>query len=490
MNALVLAAFLSPAHLVLAWGMGQAGPEPLQSPAPSAPATPFQPQVSDPLLAPVPPAPVQLSSWDEALGLLRQRSTDLRTALAQVEAAAGLWRIAFAALLPTLQGTAAVQYNVLSPGSTTFIGGGGVGGGVGGGLGGGLGGGTGVGGGTGEGLKTSSPLGVGILSSSVPVVDLRGFTALGTARESQRTAVLSLAETRRQLTGQLTGALVSVASFERLAEVNRVNLRTALERLALAQRRLELGVGTQLDVVRVQQDAETARDAVVTGDERLRQARESLGLALGFSGPVGLAQSRDVTAIISQARHSCRQLETLDSRPDLAAARSRLTVAERGVTEVQRQYYPTLALQSTAVAITVDPGFAQVPTWNIGAALVLPFFDGGVREGRLRQARAEAEIARQAVVGLERSASVQVLQARRAVEVAQAARDIAVRARDLAEESDRLTRRSFEVGSGTSLELVQSAGALRQAELQLVVREFQLQEAKVTAFLAEAACDW
>jgi outer membrane protein TolC len=331
---------------------------------------------------------------------------------------------------------------------------------------------------------------VGILSASMPVVDLRGITALGTARESQRTAALSLAETRRQLTGQLTGALVTVASSERLAEVNRVNLRTALERLALAQRRLELGVGTQLDVVRVQQDAETARDAVVTGDEMLRKARESLGLALGFSGAVGLAQDREVAALISQARQSCRQLETLDSRPDLAAARSRLTVAERGVTEVQRLYYPTLALQSTTVAATVDPGFAQVPTWNIGAALVLPFWDGGVREGRLRQARAEAEIARQVVVGLERSASVEVLQSRRAVEVAQAARDIAVRSRDLAEESDRLTRRSFEVGSGTSLELVQSAGALRQAELQLVLREFQLQEAKVTAYLAEAACDW
>jgi len=160
------------------------------------------------------------------------------------------------------------------------------------------------------------------------------------------------------------------------------------------------------------------------------------------------------------------------------------------VTEVQRQYYPMLALQSTTVAVTVDPGFAQVPAWNVGAALVLPFWDGGVREGLLRQARAGAEIARQAVVGLERSVSVEVLQARRAVEVAEAARDIAGRSRDLAQESDRLTRRSFEVGSGTSLELVQSAGALRQAELQLVLREFQLQEAKVTAFLAEAACDW
>lgn len=452
------------------------------SPAPAAQGgappegSPPPPQVSDPLLAPVPGAPVELSTWGEALGLLRQRSTNLQTALAQVEAAAGQWRIALAALLPTLQGTASVQYNVLNPDSTTLVGGGA--------------GGVGTGGSGGDGPRPTSPLGAGILTATVPVVNLQAFTALGTARESQRTASLSLAETRRQLTGVLARALVSVSSSERLADVNRLNLRTALERLAIAQRRLELGAGMQLDVLRVQQDAESARASVVTADESLRQAREALGLALGLPQPVGLARSTTLEQLLAGARQDCRHLEELDGRPDLAAARSRLTVAERSVTEVKTQYAPTLALQSTAVAITVDPGFAEVPTWNIGAALVLPFWEGGAREGRLRQARAQAEVARQAVVERERSVTVEVLQARRAVEVAQAARDIASRTRALAEETDRLTRRSFEVGTGTSLELIQSAAALRQAELQLVVRESELQQAQVQAFLAEAACDW
>ncbi|WP_224366271.1 TolC family protein [Hyalangium versicolor] len=473
MNALLIAALLLPFRLLPAALTAQAEQTPVQAPAS---ATPAQPQVSDPLLTPVPPAPLELKSWGEALGLLRQRSTDLQVALAQVESAAGQWRISLAALLPTLQGTASVQYNVLNPDSTSYIGGGTS---------------SGVGGGTSGGDRTpTSPLGVGLLTASVPVVDLSAYTALGSARESQRAATLSLAETRRQLTSRLASAIVSVVASERLAEVNRVNLRTALERLALAQRRLELGAGTQLDVVRVQQDAETARDAVVSGDESLRQSREALGLALGVQGGVGLAQGTTLVALLTQARQDCHQLESLDRRADLAAARARLTVAERGVTEVKGAYAPTLALQSTTAAITVDPGFAEVPTWNIGAALVLPFWDGGVREGRLRVARAQAEVARQNVVALERSVEVEVNQSRRAVTVAQATRDIAARARALAEESDRLTRRSFEVGTGTSLELVQSAGALRQAELQLVLREFQFQDTQVTAFLTEAACDW
>ncbi|MFP2923854.1 TolC family protein, partial [Pyxidicoccus sp. 3LG] len=62
--------------------------------------------------------------------------------------------------------------------------------------------------------------------------------------------------------------------------------------------------------------------------------------------------------------------------------------------------------------------------------------------------------------------------------------------RDLAERTDRLTRRAFEVGRGSSLELVQSAAALRQAELTLVLREFELVQARLGAYLTEARCDW
>jgi outer membrane protein, multidrug efflux system len=443
---------------------------------------PFQANVSDPLLTPVPPAPQQLQSWNEALDLLRQRSTDLQAALGQVEVAAGTWRIALANLLPTVGGTLAVQYNVLNPG-VAFLGGG-----AGGGLGGGVGGG-GVVGGNG-GFTPTKVLGIGSLNANVPVVDLASLYALGSAKESRRAATLTLAETRRQLTRALAQALVSVSSTERLAEVNRVNLRTALERLALAQRRFELGAGTRLDVVRVEQDAQAARRNVVVGDEDLRQARESLGLALGTPSAVGLKQGLELNALLRGANQTCKTLDAIEQRPDIAASRSRLTVAERAIGEVRRQYLPTLDLTSTTTAFTVDPGFAEVPIWNIGASLVLPFWDGGAREGRMRQARGQLEQARADTVGRERNIVVEVTQAKRAVQVTAATRDLADRERGLAEENDRLTRRSFEVGTGTSLELVQSAGALRQAELELVIRDFQFRQAQVDAFLAEAACEW
>ncbi|RKG84963.1 TolC family protein, partial [Corallococcus terminator] len=437
---------------------------------------PFEANVSDPLLAPAPAAPLQLTSWNEALTLLRQRSTDLQAALGQIEVAAGAWRIALANLLPSVTGTVGAQYNVLNPSLIA------VGGGAGGGLGGGV--------GTGAGITPTELLGVGTIAASVPVVDLASLYALGSAKENRRTAALSLAETRRQLTRGLAQALVSVSSTERLAEVNRVNLRTALERLALAQRRFELGAGTRLDVVRVEQDAQAARRNVVTGDEDLRQARESLGLALGTPSAVGLAKGLELNTLLQGAKQTCHPLESLERRADIAAARSRLVVAERAIGEVKRQYAPTLDLTSNTTALTVNPGFAEVPIWNIGASLVLPFWDGGAREGRLRQTRGQLEQARADAVARERNVVVEVTQAKRAVQVSLETRELADRERMLAAENDRLSRRGFEVGTGTSLELVDAAGALRQAELALVIRDFQLRQAQVDAFLSEAACEW
>ncbi|MCP3064142.1 hypothetical protein LXT21_35755 [Myxococcus sp. K38C18041901] len=64
----------------------------------------------------------------------------------------------------------------------------------------------------------------------------------------------------------------------------------------------------------------------------------------------------------------------------------------------------------------------------------------------------------------------------------------AAESRALAERTDQLTRRAFEVGRGSSLELVQSGAALREAELNLVLREFQRVQAHLDAFLTEARC--
>jgi multidrug efflux system outer membrane protein len=87
-----------------------------------------------------------------------------------------------------------------------------------------------------------------------------------------------------------------------------------------------------------------------------------------------------------------------------------------------------------------------------------------------------------------RNAIIQVVQADRGVKVAEDTRAVSLRARDLAAEVDRLTRAGFMTGLYTSLDLVTSSAALRQAEINLALADYGLVKAKVLAVLALATC--
>src|SRR4051812_47209738 len=82
-----------------------AAPSPAPSATTAAPDQPALPNVEDPMLDPVPPPAHTLTSWREALSLLRSRNTQLRAQIAQVDVARARSREALAYALPTL-GTA------------------------------------------------------------------------------------------------------------------------------------------------------------------------------------------------------------------------------------------------------------------------------------------------------------------------------------------------------------------------------------------------
>jgi len=425
------------------------------------------------MLAPVPPAPRQVERWEEALGLLRERSTDLESAQAGVERAEGRWRQALSSLLPNARFSASVAIDALHPDTPVLAGSGSQ-----------------VGGGTGTGRQPTAPLGAGTVSLTQSVVDVSAWRGLSSAEASQRGAEASLQDVQRRLTLGLSRTLVAVVAAERAAELNRLGLRQALERAALVQRTLELGAATQLDLARTRQDVEVARQSLISGDEQLRRAREALGLALGFVHAVGVSPNFQFQGLVAQTQTSCAPLKSVDERPDLVAANAQLESSRDSRRQAAAGYLPTLGITSNLFALTTEPGPGRVSTWNIAAVLSVPIWEGGLRGGLVRE---RTGVERQAAATLERSrrdAEFEVARARRGVEVAEALVKTAAEGRALAEQTDQLTRRSFEIGRSGSLELVQSAAALRQAELALALREFELVQARLDAFLTEARCDW
>ena len=455
----------------------QQGPQPktpaATPPSPAAPdGLPPAPEVNDPMLAPVPRARTEIGTWEEALQSVRARSTDLRISAAAIVRAEAQHRVALASALPSLNGQAAFTHSIITKDIVQPVG---------------------IGPGGVEYQTFTSPLSnyfTGQLVAVQPVLALRAWHAIGTANVAEDAARLSFDDAKRQIALAVANAIVGVVTSERIAELNRVGLRNALARLELTVRKSALGGATGLDVVRAKQDVEITRATLVAGDETLRQARESLGLALGIPDGVGVPPNVDISGLERDARATCKPAATVDDRPDVAALRTRVEVAHRGVNDVKYQFAPTVNLQSALATTTADTGASPNTTWNVQAVLSVPLWEGGARYGNMRDANAQEDIAALTLEGTKRTAIIQVAQARRGVTVAEDRRRVAASARDLAAETDRLTRLAYQEGRGTSLELVTAAQSLRESEIQLALRDFELVRSRVLAVLALATCPW
>jgi outer membrane protein TolC len=339
-------------------------------------------------------------------------------------------------------------------------------------------------------LPNTDIVGTGSVTISQPILALRAWHQIGTAKVNTAASKLSLEDVKRNLALNVANALVGVITAERVAEINRVGLQQALARLDLTTRKQKLGAATGLDVVRAQQDVESARTTLVNGDETLRRNREALGLAVGIPSQIGVSRDIKIDGLERDAINTCRAATDVETRADVAAAKKRYDAANRNIDDVWLQFAPTANLNSTLATTTASVSPSPATTWNISAVLTFPLWEGGARYGFLHDAHAVADEAQNNLEAARRNASIQVQQARREVTVAIDTLTVAARARDNAVRIDDLTQAAYREGTLTSLDLVTAAAARRQAEIQYALDEFNLVQARVAAILALATCDW
>ncbi len=472
-SALILVAALAPSVTL---AQTTAPPQPWTTPASTPPANGESDvvlppgalrEIDDPMLSPVPRSPRELSRWEQALKMTRERSTSLRAAHAQVDVARGQARQALAAALPQLVGDANLTHHLLrGEGFNRF---------------------------TGQQSLIPDPRTIWTtgVTLRVPVLAARSWYDYGTSKDVVRAATLDMREVERQVIGALAESIVAVITAERLAEVTRVNLRFALSTLDLNERRARLGSASSVDVLRAQQEASRSRAQVVEADEAVQRAREALGLALGQSEPWGVDPSIKLDPLRDDARATCRQGKSVEERPDVRAAEARSKVAERNVTSVDFSYLPTIDAQSRVEYSSSDRITANQDhiTWTIGGVLTWHLYDGGFRYGERTANAGRRDIAEQETLETKRQANIEVERAYRNVGVAKTRLDVTKHTRDLALASAKLSQLKFVNGTGTSFDMVDTLRSLREAELDVTVDEFELLRAEIAAFLALATCD-
>jgi outer membrane protein TolC len=447
---------------------------PVTNPNPQALNLPPPPPVDDPDLRPLPPAKRTVASWDEITSYLRARSADIRVALDEVGRAQAQRREAVAGVLGTINATGAYTHNFLTATS-----------------------------GYNPALMTSCTPGTpgcsvtstipapdyvsGSIVGALPLIAPQAWVGIHIADVNIDVQKTSLEDIKRTIATSVANAAIAVVTAEHVADLNRVGLRQSLESLELAKRKTSLGAGTGLDIVRAQQNVENARTTLVTGDESAREAREAFGISIGVAEDVSVAGDLSFEAITKQVMTQCKPSPNVEQRTDVIAAREKLHYARVNVWSINTQFFPILTLQSTLASTSLSYANPKT-TWNMQAVLTWAIWDGGVRYGQMRDYNLQVLEAQDRLDAALRNAIIQVVQADRGVQVAEDTRAVSLRARDLASEVDRLTRAGFMTGLYTSLDLVTSSAALRQAEINLALADYGLVKAKVLKVLALATC--
>src|SRR5690606_8258754 len=262
-----------------------------------------------------------------------------------------------------------------------------------------------------RGPNPARPIRVGA-NARVPILSVRNWYDYATSKKQVEQAKITLEDAERLIIGGLAESIVTVVTAERLSEVTRVNLSAALSTLELNRRRARLGSGSALDVLRAKQEVTRSRAQVVEADETLREAREGLGMALGYSEAWGVTPDLKMDQLRQDARDTCEQGSDIKDRADVRAALAGAAIAERNVNSVMYSHLPLVDLTSSfnhSNSASPQPNSViWVSTWTIGAALTWHLYEGGLRTGEKRQNEAYLQQSQQTTIEVERQAELQV----------------------------------------------------------------------------------
>ncbi len=282
---------------------------------------------------------------------------------------------------------------------------------------------------------------------------------------------------RLQLRAGFAQAAHGARAVEEMVIASERALELAAEHARSAERRVSAGVAAPLDALRARTEQVRREGDLVRARAELERARLALGILLGRDGPVRVAVPDPAPAAAQEP--AALAAGALERRPELRAQREQVAAAEDQVRAGWARLAPQLSATGSAFASDVPYPTGEKDGWRATVDLTWPIFDGGLREARRRQARAQLAGARAGEEAQRLAIHQEVADGERDLVVARERLRLAETQRGLASDAAGSARRSFEAGIASSLDVVDANDRLYQADVGLADARARLAQAAV-----------
>jgi outer membrane protein TolC len=304
---------------------------------------------------------------------------------------------------------------------------------------------------------------------------LPGLLQANSERDAQRFAS---AESRRQLSFEVSNAFLASLGTDQVLEASRNRFEYARQSLEAAKARYAAGLVSVNDVTRAELEYATAEMGVI----QVKGQVETTYLELGFllDDPEAARKKLAIPEFLLQGAEggpaSAEQMvaEAQDRRLDLGSLRYHAKAQRALLIGPTLSWLPSLSFNGQ-YRYTNESGLTGRPTnWNLGLTMTWAVFDGFSRNADYRERKALAVLADLDVKTAMRKVELDVRDALVSLDNQRATLKQAVVARDVARKNATETAELYRQGLTTALQAADANVSLFEAEVELVRERYGL----------------
>ncbi len=306
------------------------------------------------------------------------------------------------------------------------------------------------------------------LSFEQPIFVKKANLGLDMSRRELRAKQEELNRKKENVALMVAKAYLMILTSREYVKVSERSLEDAREHLRIAEAREKAGLGLYSDVLRASTAVIEAEQRLVSARKNLALAERSLGLLLGLSEPVHIADEFIDTPVMDIDYY----IDSASSRKDLEVMRLRYENAKMNIKVAESGYLPVIGIGGAYQFNDHRRPFgSEGSSYNIVAFLRWELFDGIKREHEIAKAKSQASEVSEYLEGLKKAITFKIHEAYMSVEEARKNQELALSALNSAEEGRRLVRIRYENGLSPMVDLLDAQLNVDHARANLVAMQ-------------------
>ncbi len=293
----------------------------------------------------------------------------------------------------------------------------------------------------------------------------RGFREFATVRQTQALMGAQGEDyrgARTQLFKDVAQNFYDVLALEQdLANLDG-QIRQHQQREKELEDRVRIGRSRVGEVLTVQATVGTLRAQVESRRAELGAAREAFAFLSGLPVATPL---RDTETVPENPGTLDEHLVRLELRPDVKAARQRLTAAQENIAVARGAHLPSLDL--VANRYLERTGSLSNVEWDVQLALTLPLYAGGGTQSRVREAASQGTQAELNASQVRRQAEQEIRSLHQGALIDRAQLDALEKATDATRKNYEAQQRDYRLGLVTNLDVLQALTAFQENQRAL-----------------------